>query len=92
MNGREKISRKERRQIILKVLRGEASQIEIVRGYGLDKSHISRLVSQAKDTPERNRDRAMLALLDAEDEVEFREEVIEILRNGESVTRRKKEE
>jgi transposase-like protein len=84
MNGREKIPASLRRKLILGVLQGEITQAEVVRRYGVDKSHVSRLVSAAREAPGRNLFRAKGKHDDATEEVAFRRRVVEILDGNES--------
>jgi transposase-like protein len=79
MNGREKITPKDRRDIILAVLFEGEPQTVLARQYGLDKSHVSRLVSEARRAPYVKLQEAAAALEEAEREVRFRRRVIEIL-------------
>ena len=79
MNGRDRIGNKARRAIVLSVLYEDEPQAVLAREYGVDKSHVSRLVADAREAPELKLRKAEEALKEAEREVRFRKRVMEIL-------------
>lgn len=92
MSGREKITPRDRRDIVLAVLYEGEPQIVLANQYGVDKGHVSRLVSDARETPTLKLQKAQEALEEAQREVRFRRRVIEVLRGAEPDVKRRKGE